>query len=114
MMLSTWWPPLSAMSSSPVLMKLQASTPQVASLPSPGSMPSVLRAKKGDITRPWLLAQIDGVMIFTPQTMNPSPGLLQPLPPGVDESLTWNLGELWSVIRYIKNLVVGLTTSIRD
>src|SRR5579884_318938 len=111
---STVWPPLRAMSSSPVLIVLQAMTPQVASFPSPGSMPSVFRARYGDITRPWLLAQTDGVSSVTPHTTKPSPGALHVPPGGVDASFTLNFGELWSVMRYITNPVVGLVTSMSD
>src|SRR5579884_639614 len=72
-------------------------------------MPSVLRAKCGDSSSPWLFSQRDGVRMVTPQTMNPSPGRAQGAaapPGGVEVILTWNLGELCSVIRYIRNCVV--------
>src|SRR4051812_44025662 len=90
----TQCPPLMAMLSSPVLMVLQAITPQNAMLFDPGSMPSVLRAKLGVSTSPRLLVQRDGVSSVTPQTMNPSPGALQVPSAGAEVSLTWNLGEL--------------------
>jgi hypothetical protein len=61
--------------SSPVLIVLQAMTPQVAMSVVPGSTPSVLRAKCGDMSSPWLLNQREGVRIVMPQTMKPSPGV---------------------------------------
>src|SRR5580704_6057953 len=93
-MLSAWWPPLMAMLSSPVLIVLHARTPHVASSPSPGSIPSVFRAMYGDITRPWLFVQFDGVRMVTPQTMKPAPGAVHVPPGGVDDSLTLNFGAL--------------------
>src|SRR3954470_3744160 len=106
-MFATPWPPLMAMWSSPVLMVLWARTPQVAKLVSPGSMPSVLRDRCGDISSPWLFSQRDGVKMVTPQTMKPAPGVHAAVTPpaGVEVILTWNLGELCSVIRYIRKPV---------
>src|ERR1041385_3408691 len=85
-------------------------TPHVAELFAPGSMPSVLREKYGDITSPWLFVHREGVRIVTPHTMKPSPGVEQVPSAGVDDSLTWNFGELWSVILYIKKPVVLFTS----
>src|SRR5579872_2285558 len=107
-------PPLMAMSSSPVLIVLHATTPHVASLPSPGSIPSVLRAMYGDITIPWLFVQTEGVRSVTPHTMKPSPGAAQLPPGGVDDSFTLNFGELCRVMRYMRKPVVGLLTSMRE
>ena len=85
--------------SSPVLMVLHAITPQYAILPSPGSIPSLLRAKLGVSTSPLLLVHRDGVRMVMPQTMNPWPGLEQTPSAGAEVSLTWNFGELCRVIR---------------
>src|SRR5450432_1340102 len=73
----TQWPPLSAMWSDLVLMVLCAMTPQVATLVSPGSTPSVFREKCGDINNPWLLSQRDGVRMVIPQTVKPTPAAVQ-------------------------------------
>ncbi len=115
MMLLTPWPPLMAMWSSPVLIVLWTSTPHVASAVSPGSMPSVLRAKCGDISSPWLFSQREGVKTVTPHTMKPCPCVVQGAvgpPGGFEVILTWNLGELCSVIRYSKSCVVPLVRLI--
>src|SRR5436190_3794096 len=85
-------------------------TPHVAELFAPGSTPSVFREKYGDICSPWLFVQFDGVKIVIPQTMKPSPWFTQVPFGGFDESLTWNFGELWSVIRYIKKPVASFTS----
>src|SRR3954453_3248519 len=57
-------------------------------------MPSVLCADDGVSAVPALLVAVDGVLMLTPQTTNP-----------LAASLTWNLGALCSVIRYIVKLV---------
>src|SRR3954469_21891402 len=87
-------------------MVLQAITPQVAMDVVPGSIPSVLRAKLGVSTSPRLFVHLEGVSTVTPQTMNPLPGEEHTPSAGTDVSLTWNFGELWSVMRYSKNPVV--------
>ena len=61
MLLTPPGPPLMAMLSSPVRMKVWVMVMFLA--PLPGSMPSVLRARRL------------GVSIFTPQTVKPSPPL---------------------------------------
>ena len=66
--------------------------------------------------RPCMLTQREGVKIVTPQTMKPAPGEGHPtaIPPtGVEVILTWNLGELWSVMLCITKLVTPVFRSIR-
>ena len=79
-------PPLIAMWSSPTLMLLHTMKPLLAR--SPGSMPSVLCATLAFSAVPTLLVAVVGVLMVTPQTTKP-----------VAVSLTWNIGELCSVIR---------------
>src|SRR5579871_389477 len=96
-------------------MVLLTIAPQVAKLVSPGSIPSVLREKWGDISRPSWLSQREGVRMVTPHTMKPAPGEGHPaaIPPGgVEVILTWNLAELCRVIRYITKLVTPVFRSI--
>ena len=53
------------------------------------------------MSSPWLFIQREGVRMVTPQTMKPAPVEGQPAaapPTGVEVILTWNLGELCSVI----------------
>src|ERR1700690_4398002 len=112
--LVTECPPLMAIWSSPVLIVLQAMTPQKESSFAPGSIPSEFRENCGFIKSPWLLNQLDGVRIVTPQMMKPSPLVVQATEPagrlGAELTLTWNFGELCSVIRYIQYFVVLLPT----
>ena len=78
-------------------------------------MPSELRAKLGVSTSPLLFFHFEGVRMVTPQTVKPSPGVVQSLMlyEGYDPILTWNLGELCSVIRYRSAPVVLVEVLIR-
>src|SRR3954452_24163451 len=75
----------------------------------PGSMPSVLRAKLGVSNSPRLFVHFEGVSTVTPHTMKPLPGEEHTPSAGTVVSLTWNLGELCSVMRYIRKPVVPVS-----